>query len=146
VRGLEAGTLVHSRREAVDSLRADDVYTVERAGSAVGAGRHEDGVHGAVGAFGVIAAQVAGVAEDLVDVRLRRGVLSLQLEDDHDAILEDDDVRAARLARQLVFEDRRVGPCRVVGVDELAALALQNGDRRVPGVNLFGAGVADELF
>jgi len=138
--------LVHSRREAVDSLRADDVYTVERAGSAVGAGRHEDGVHGAVGAFGVIAAQVAGITEDLVDVRLRRGVLPLQLEDDHDAVLQDDDVRPARLARQLVFEDRGVGVGRGVGVDELAALALQPGDRRVPGADLLGAGVGDEVL
>ena len=142
-RGRDPGAV---EEETVDSLRADHRYAVDRAGSPAAPGRHENGVHGAVGAFGVIAAQVAGVAEDLVDVRLGRGVLALQLEDDHDAVLQDDDVRPARLARQLVFENRGVGPGRVVGVDELAALPLQPGDRSVPGADLLRAGVVDELF
>ncbi len=48
-------------------LAADHRHAVDRGGNPAAPGRHEDGVHGAVGTFDVIAAQVAGVAEDAFD-------------------------------------------------------------------------------
>src|SRR5258706_204780 len=61
-------------------------------------------------------------------------------------VLEHDDVRPPRLARQLVFEDGRPGARRVVRVHLLPALALQPRDRLVPGPDLLGARVAHELL
>ena len=60
--------------------------------------RDEDGMDGPVGTFAVVSPQITSVGVGLVDIGLADVALALQLEDDDHAILEHDDVRAARLA------------------------------------------------
>jgi len=145
-RAAPRGILRALEEETIDSLRPDHGDAIDGARRPVPPGRHEHGMHLTIGAFDVIAAQVARVAEDLIDVGLGGSLLPLQLEHDHHAILQNDDIRTARLPRQLIFQNRRVGPGRVVRIDQLAALPLQPGDRALPGADLLGSRVADELF
>jgi hypothetical protein len=89
----------------------------------------------------VIRREVARVAERLIEGSAGREQRALQFEDGDGAPLEDDDVRPARIARQLVFEDGGVFVRGGVADFELAALALQPGDGLVPGADLLGGGV-----
>ena len=123
-----------------------DVHAVARADVPVRARRDDHGVHLALGAVLVVAAQVARVGSRLVEVGLVGLFLALEFEDDDGAADEQDDVGSARLQRQLVLEDRGVGVGEVVEDDDLADLMLQLGNGVVPREDLRFAHVGEELL
>ena len=104
------------------------MYAVANACVAVRARGDQHRVHLAIGAVLVVTAQVASVGGSLVEVGLLRFGLALQLEHDDGAADKQDDVWAARLEWQLVFEDGGVLRGELVDLDHLADLHLDARD------------------
>ncbi|MBK8178834.1 MAG: hypothetical protein IPK67_08070 [Planctomycetes bacterium] len=97
-------------------------------------------------ALAVVGAQVARVGGDLIEPGLESGLGALELEHDHDAAFEDDDVGATLVARELVLEDRGVLGGGLVDVEKGVRFALEVGDPAFPGGDLVGAGCGDEVL
>ena len=94
----------------------------------------------------VVGAQVAGVPECLIERRLCGVKSAFDLQDGYAAALKNDHVRSTGIAGQLVFEDRGVFTRRGVAHFQFPALALQPGDGLVPGADLLGRSIGNELL
>ncbi len=85
--------------ELVQRVRASDVHAITNTRVAVRARGHEDGVHFAVRAVLVVAAQVTGVRRGLVEVGLLGLGLAFEFEDDDGAVHEQDHIGPSRFER-----------------------------------------------
>lgn len=94
----------------------------------------------------MIGGKITCISESLIEGRARRVKGALQFKDGNAAPLEDNDVRSSGVTWQFVLEDGGVFVCRRVPDFEFTTLALQPGDGLVPGSDLLGRGVVDELL
>jgi hypothetical protein len=104
----------------------------------------EGGVNGTLLALTVVGLQIAPIGRRLVDVGPVGKGLALQLEDEHAAVCEKDDVRPAELERELVLEDDGVVAGRSIQLEDLADLTLKRRDRLVPRMHLRESDLPEE--
>jgi len=132
--------------ELVDGVDAEHVDPRVRADVAARPAEDDSAVDRSARALAMVGAQVAHVAGRLVDVRPLGAGPALELEHQNGAAHEQHDVGPPELERQFVLEDGRVvGRDRVLEED-LADLALQGRDRQVPGADLLGRDLAQEVL
>ncbi len=77
-----------------------------------------------VGTLSVVTAKISGVGCDLIQVCLGRINLTLQLQHDHRAAYQEDDIRAPQVHREFVFEYCDVLGCKLVSQQNLVHLIL----------------------
>jgi hypothetical protein len=99
--------------EGCQSPRWNDVHAALLERLAIHADRHEDGYELTFVASGVVVRELLRVAQHLIEVGGFGLHAILELDDEHGAVLEDDQVwTAASAPRHLEFEDERK-PCSI---------------------------------
>ena len=86
---------------------------------------HNDRSHIPVMTASVVVPQIPGVCMSLVDRRVVCVDLSLELKNHDSATYQQDSIRSAQFHRQLVFEDGRARPDRLVHLHGLSYFLLE---------------------
>jgi hypothetical protein len=82
----------------------------------------------AIGALPVVAPQIPRVRSNLIDIRLRCIRLSLEFQNENRAVNQKHTVRATRIKREHVLENRAELICRWVCGNSLAGFQLKRGN------------------
>jgi len=98
--------------------------------------RDDDSMHGLPRAMPVITHQVSCVGRRLVNIRLRRLFLPLQLKDDHRSPYEEDDVGTTGFQGKFVLQNGGMTCCGSIGFKNFTHLNLKLRDRFFPRTNL----------
>lgn len=140
--GAEVARVDELADDGAEFAGGDDADAVAGFGVAVHADGDEERDERLAAAGGVVFREVADVALHLGDVRGLGGDAVLELDDEDEAVLEDDEVGAAAAgARELELEDEGEAG----GVGEAGAeFVAQDAQRAVPREDLRRAGLAQE--
>jgi hypothetical protein len=130
----------------IDGIRPQHCDTGLDAEETLGPGWNDHDVHVRSLTHSMIAPKVPGIGGRLVEICLRGGELSLQLDHKNAAIQEKNHIRPAQVHGELVFEHGGVLFAALFLLQDLAHFPLKERDRIIPCPDLLDAGIGNELL
>ena len=139
-------TLLKGLDVGIDGIRPQHCDTGLDAEETLGPGWNDHDVHVRSLTHSMIAPKVPGIGGRLVEICLRGGELSLQLDHKNAAIQEKNHIRPAQVHGELVFEHGGVLFAALFLLQDLAHFPLKERDRIIPCPDLLDAGIGNELL